>query len=99
MSGRCRSHLYSRAMQHGSRGVCVRCGGHEPVRGIVTDKHTYERPRGGDPQTLTVRVMQPAGGSIIMAVRSDGGPACERRPIEAFHVPQLVSELYPDGYD
>lgn len=36
MSGRCKAHLYSRTMQAGSRGVCVRCGAEQPLRGIVS---------------------------------------------------------------
>jgi hypothetical protein len=75
MSGRCRDHLYSRAMQHGSRGVCVRCGGHEPVRGIITD-------RGLD--------LPPSRPSRALSAHSIE---------DAFHVPAMASELYPDGYD
>jgi hypothetical protein len=50
MSGRCRSHLYSRAMQAGARGACVRCGAEEPLRGIISDPEPYRsRKRFGRP--------------------------------------------------
>lgn len=58
MSGRCRSHLYSRPMQAGARGRCVRCGAAEPVRGIVTDKHIVgdSGSRGALPASMAIEL-------------------------------------------